>query len=201
MGAAIVAAATTLNLSAATLDPGAELNPVPDEGPVSGTKVAEMQTPFVALDFEGSLISTVLQDDASNPLGGLTFTYEIALDSGSLHGVSRMTVNSFANVLADVSYTDGSIAAGVPPVFSDRTSDGSVIQFTFPSGDGLPSGQSSALMVVQTDSANYAESFASFINADVTKADTFAPAVIPEPSMAALLLLGIGAFAFWNRWR
>ena len=196
---AVTAVITAFNLSAAPLPEGGEVNPVPQE-PVSGTKLAEQTTSFSSMDFSGELISTVLKDDASNPLGGLTFTYEIVLDAMPWnHGISRISLNSFHGFQTDVSYTDGTVGIGVPPVSADRTSDGAVVRFTFAPGDGLPSGENSALLVVQTDSAEYVESFASLLNGDIAKTGTYAPTLIPEPSMTALLLLGVGAFAFWNR--
>jgi hypothetical protein len=195
----VAAVATTLTTSAETLGPGDAVVPVPDEGEVLGSVLATKTIPFVATDIEGSLISTVLEGDTSSPLGGLTFTYELVLNNMSTHGVSMISVSSFADVLTDVSYTPGSATAGVAPSAADRSSDGVVVRFAFPFGDGLPSGDSSALLVVQTDAAEYVDSYASVINGDVSTADSYAPSVIPEPSMTALLLVGIAAFALWNR--
>ena len=62
--------------------------------------------PFATATFVGTLTSTVLQNDPTNPLGGLTYTYLLANVPGSPGAIDRLTVADFnpAPGLTDVDY-------------------------------------------------------------------------------------------------
>src|SRR5215510_156991 len=73
--------------SAVPLAPGVTLYPAPGEpDPVGGVVVGGgVPVPFAAVGFSGTLTSTVLSGDASNPFGpgALTFTYRLVNSPGS----------------------------------------------------------------------------------------------------------------------
>jgi hypothetical protein len=180
---------------AATLIPGATIvapaEPDPTGGIVqAGTGVAvPFASPAGPGQFSGTLTTTVISGDPSNPLGGLTFTYRITNDAVSLAALERMTSLDFTGFLTDVSYQTP--AAGVVPTSVDRDASGSTVGWSFsPLGAGvIPAGGASALVVVQTNAQFFAPAAANLIDGSIGVAASFGPAV-PEP--ASLVLLGIG---------
>jgi hypothetical protein len=143
--------------------------------------------------YSGSLISTVLAGDPTNPfsgVGGLTFTYQINNNTLSIDKIDRLTISDFNPSVADGGYS----GAGLPPSLMDLSLAGTV-GFSFlvsPPGVGeLMPGMSSALLIVRTSSTTFTPVLASVINGSVTTVSSFAPTVVPEPS--SLSLLGIGA--------
>jgi len=186
--------------SAAPLLVGVPLSPVSGEPEPSAVPPAVLvdtttQAFSAAPLYSGVLTSTVLSDPA-NPLGGLTFIYELSNDLVSLDLIQRLTVNSFAGLLVDASYQ--APAAGLVPWLVDRSAAGT-IGFHFqdaPLGPGfLAPGMTSAVLVLETNSAVYVETFASVIDGTVANVPSFAPAPVPEPAAMPLLIVGAGVLA------
>jgi len=184
-------------------DPGVLANQIATTGPIA----------FVAPTYTGTLESSVYNNDPSNPFGpnGLTFTYLLHNNASSAHELHRFTVSSFAAFGTDVSYAP--IIGGVPPTFIDRGLPGDVVGFNYPtpvpqillSNGSIGPGQTSALMVIQTDARNFSGTLASVIDGSVTMVGSFAPApIIPEPGsivLAALSGLGLAAVCWRKRRR
>jgi len=171
-----------------------------EAGPVGGGPIASISQPFASASFNGILTSTVIGGDVSNPLHGLTFTYQYSIIGGpdSSGGIS---LGGFIGSLTDVGYQIP--ATGVPPAFENRGTDGNDIDFFFSS---IPVGSSSALLVVQTD----AQSFG--VNTSTVLDNTGSPFVAelapvaalvgtPEPTSIALVLLSLGTFGCFNHLR
>lgn len=160
---------------------------------------------FVApFSFNGTLTSQVWKNDSSSPFGlnALTFTYELAIASGSANAVDRFTVSSFNGYQTDVSYTGGTPSAGVPPLTIGRSPTGDIMRFVFEDGLGnatLAPGKNSALLVVQTDASNYQPTIAAVIDGSSANVASFAPAVIPEPSPLLLAALAGGVLCVLRR--
>lgn len=156
--------------------------------------------------FSGTLTSSVLTNDANNVLGGLTFTYQLTLDSTSSFVASGLTIGGFSLFLTDVSYQTP-LNGGVAPLLVSRSPSGQDIQFDFKpylGGSFLGPGQYSALLVVQTDALSWSESSATVIDSvgfgpflTVAPVDVLA---VPEPSAFALVLLGLSGLG-WMRAR
>jgi hypothetical protein len=184
-GFVTVVATTVL---AAPLAPGGMVVLTDESGPTGAQLLAELNSPFAASDIQGTVTSKVYSADADNPLGGLTFTYEIV--SGlSQHEISRFSVGDYAGFQTDVSY-NLAMLPGVPPSVASRsTGTGNILRFDFV---GLPPGQSSTLLVVQTDAQAYFTTTASVIDGGSADFFSIAPTAIPEPATAALV--GIGLF-------
>src|SRR5262249_35564919 len=157
--------------------PGAFVSANSSTYPTAGSIIASTTSPFSSGTFAGSLVSAVYTNDAANPYGGLTFTYLLNLSSSSVQSVSQVTVSAFDSFLTDISYNPGS--GGVAPSNFSRSSDGSVVRFSFFSPNVNP-GTNSALVVVQTGSQAYSSTLAGIIDGTTVNVASYAPLVVPE---------------------
>ena len=199
---AVAACAFLLAVAPAGATPitaGQSITAVGENQPVGGTLVGGTGTAlgFTSATFSGTLTSSVITGDTSNPYGGLTFTYLLSNDSISPDAIERITVNSFAGFQTDVSFL--SPGPGVQPTVSDRSASGNTMGFSFVGpplsvlGTVSP-GQSGALLVVQTDATYYAMTTAQVIDGSVATVASYGPVMlIPEPS--TLVLAGCGLLA------
>jgi len=176
-------------------------------GPTGGVVLGGtgVPVPFVSATFHGTLTSTVISGDTSNPYGGLTFTYlleNLTAPPPPQGEIDRLTINDYAGFLVDASYQTPT--ADFLPTLVDRDLSSDVIGFSFLNlpanlGNGpLMPGSTSALLVLQTDAPFFQATLASVINGSIASVPTFAPSlVIPEPSsviMAVIGLIGLAAF-------
>ncbi|MGQ9650736.1 MAG: hypothetical protein ACUVXJ_11555 [Phycisphaerae bacterium] len=176
----VVAAAPVL---AAPLLPGGTLYPVPGEpDPVGGEVIASaVAVPLVAATFSGSVTTTVIAGDTSNPLGGLTFTYQVTNYSGSANVITQVGLAGLAGLMVDASYQIP--GEGRPPASISLSSTGDGILFAFLAGIGpgaLDPGISSAVLVLQTNASNYRWTKLSAIDGSVGEAASFAPSVAAD---------------------
>jgi hypothetical protein len=196
--AGLLFATTVATSLAAPLPPGVQIPAPYEPEPIGGIQLNQVSAPYANADIQGTLISTVIANDLSNPFGGLTFTYEVLVSPNSLAAVTGFTVGNYGGFLTDASYGDafagggGNIAiiAGVPPNTVDRSlPPGNVIGYDF--FPGILPGQGSALLVVQTDAQQWLPSLASVIDATAATVPSLAPTPVPEPVTFALVGMGI----------
>jgi hypothetical protein len=184
--------------TATPLPPGTTLFPAPLGPAPGGPLAAPVLGPlaFTASTFTGTLTSYVFADPL-NPLGAgdLAFVYQIANTTPIPGQIERLTVSSFAGVLADADYSN--VSGVLAPAYIDRSiGAGATVGFSFagvPLGAGsLQPGQTSDLLVVYTNAPTWAVTNASVIDGSVITVHSYAPATnIPEPS--TLLLGGLAA--------
>ena len=178
--------------SASLIVPGQAAFAIAEPDPVGGGAIHTIgPLPFVSGTFSGTLTSSVIQGDTTNPFGGLTFTYLLQNNAVSPEAIGRLTVNSFAGFLTDMSYQIP--LAGLAPTLNDRSGGiGDVVGFSFvgfPIGVGtLSPGKSSTLLVVQTNAPDWQQTTAAVIDGSVTTVPSLAP--VPEPATLSLLALG-----------
>jgi len=178
---------------ALSLTPGSSISLVSENEPVGATSLVSSTVNFVAPTFSGTLISTVWSGDTSNPHGGLTFTYQLFNNSYSPDPIDRFTLSSFTGFLTDASY----FGPGIVPTSVVRNPVGNQISFNFTGlfEGTLVQGGNSAMLILQTDSAAWQNSLAGIINSSSVNVATFAPVAVPEPTIAALLVLGAASLA------
>jgi hypothetical protein len=190
-------AIAAINSQAISLTPGSSIALPAEPDPVGASLVASLSLPFTAPTFSGTLISKVWSGDTSNPFGGLTFTYELSNNLISPDPIDRFTLSSYAGFLTDASYGGSGVLATVVPTSVVRNSSGNQISFNFTGlfEGTLTQGSSTPLLVIQTDSHSYQNSIAGIINSSTANVATFAPLAVPEPTSAALMVLGAIALA------
>lgn len=181
---------------ATTLLPGSTLSLSSEAEPVGASILTFVSSPFAGVDvlgntnFTGTLTSTVWTGDTSNPyFGGLTFTYLLSNNASSADPLVRMTLSRFDGFQTDVSYFGlGSVPTSVERSLSNS---GRQVAFNFETPFRLQPGNSSALLIIQTDAFAWQYGNASVIDDATANALTLVPAnVIPEPSSLALLVIG-----------
>jgi hypothetical protein len=189
MAALTMCAGTSLGVM---LLPGATVVASAEPDPAGGTVLATTgPVPYTASNFSGTLTSTVIAGDATNPYGGLTFVYQVTNSSASINSIGRATFLDFTGWLTDVSFQTP--LAGLAPALADRGAAGDFVGFTFvpaPLGPGvLMPGMSTAQLVVQTNAPAWKNSIANVIDGSVAgNILALAPAV-PEPATVSLLAL------------
>jgi PEP-CTERM motif len=119
--------------------------------------------------------------------GCLDFVYQF-----TNHGPDsneRYSMFNFAGVLADV----GTDPFGVhDPTTIDRSINGPVIGFNFPASDEIGPGQTTPLLVIETNTMKYVPGFVSAQDGTAGYGAGYSPAApIPEPSSLALLGSGL----------
>lgn len=201
----------TTSLSQATLlNPGAGISLSLEAEPVGATLVDSLTSPFTgqnnvnATVFTGNLVSSVWSGDTSNPFGGLTFSYQLHNDPNSLDAIGELNLSSFAGFLTDVGFN----GPGVIPLAATRGGipvPDSKISFLllspFPNlQDNLLPGQSTAMLIIQTDAWAYDRGNAAIINSGTANTAALVP-VVPEPSTLALAALGLMAVAAMRKSR
>jgi hypothetical protein len=199
---AVGAVFTASNLQAALLSSGGTIYPmVAEVDPVGGVVKASTTSPITAPTFTGTLTTTVIEGDTSNPYGGLTFTYLLTNAAGSPDDLARLTVSSFAGYFVDASYQSG---GGTAPALVTRAAVGDVVGFDFNGlGAGMISpGGSSALLVLQTNSSTWTPTIAAVIDSSVATTASFAPAPgggVPEPATLSMAAAGTVALLLRRR--
>jgi hypothetical protein len=181
VAAGVVLASAAWSIGA-PLPPGTTLYPAPSGSLPGGTALAGgAPVPFASSTFTGSLTSTVLQNDPTNPLGGLTFTYVLQDLPASPGAIEGLFVDSFAGVMANADFVAG--AGMVPPTYIDRSvSSGSDISASFagpPLGSGpLEPGQASEF-VIYTNSHVFMASLAIVTDGSAVQVASYATPALP----------------------
>jgi hypothetical protein len=110
---AVILSTLSIGVQAAPLPPGTAFPAAAEPDPTGGIVVGFTNVAFAAPSFSGTLISTVYLGDPSNPFGGLTFTYQITNDPGSVDPIGRLTINGWDLLPTDASFQIP--LAGAPP--------------------------------------------------------------------------------------
>jgi hypothetical protein len=141
--------------------------------------------------------STEVISDPGNVFGAgdLTFVYQVTNGSGSSDALGRITASSFSGFLTDVGVAS---FGGTEPTTVDRSANGSVIGFNFilpPLGSGeLAPGQTSDVLVIETNATLSSPGILSLINSTTTTVAAFEPTPLP----GALPLLATGLVGLWG---
>jgi hypothetical protein len=196
---------STLSLQAVSIFPGTTLSPsVFEPLPTGVTVVNTLSTPFASATLAGNLLTRIYNNDSSNPWGTdkLTFVYQLTLSDELTDAATRFTVSSFSGFHTDVSYDNSASPTSILPIdFTRSTGVGAVAGFDF-GVTGISPGQTSALLIVQTDAIDYKLTLAGVIDGSVASPHSFAPLAvpnIPEPGSSFILMAGISTLLALHR--
>lgn len=143
-----------------------------------------------------SIYSVVLEDDKSNPLGGLTFLYQLTVDKGS---VSQLELGGYIGSVSSVNVADASSGSfgSLGPLFSPGGTAPSSADWLgsldFNWSPSLVSSNNTDILVVDTTATAF--TYLGNSGVDGGEANLLAYAPIPEPTILALAGLGASAVA------
>jgi hypothetical protein len=186
--------------SASVLTPGNTVVPSALAAlPAGDSLIATETNPFSGLDtfgnvkFTGELTSSVYSDPGT---GGFDFLYQVANDASSVDSFDELSVKSFATFTTDADFVSGS--GNVDPSSATRSSDAPGRNVSFSFSSGVPQGNNTSFLLVETNSTNYMVGVGSVIDGGNGGALVEAPAVgtlmsnVPEPASFSAILLGGG---------
>ena len=133
--------------------------------------------------FTDSYSEWVYSDPGNTQCGGcLDFVYQFT--NNGPHANERFSMYSFAGYLADV----GTNVFGThDPTSIDRSLSGAVIGFNYLAADEIAPGQTTPLLVIETNAQTFTNGFLSAQDGTAGYAVAYSPAAVPEPSSLALL--------------
>ena len=191
--------------SADILAPGA--TGAPDVLAPGGTLLASLSGLWTntTSTMSGTYLTAVYSDPANTfGAGDLDFVYQVTNNANSVDSVGRTTAINFTGFMTDVGFTPlgSSLGAGfvngtVIPISVDRSGSGDSIGFSFtpPISAAINPGQTSTVLVIETNATNFTSGFYNLIDGGVTTVAAFEPAAARVPEGSALSMLGISGIA------
>jgi hypothetical protein len=180
-------------------------SPLVAGAPVGGAVIATSTLPYTGVNTSSSVVfsgvetSQVFLGDPGNPLGGLTFVYQLNNSSSSPDAIDRVSLSSFGGITTDVEY----FGSGVAPSFGDRSSSpGDIVGFDF-FGATLTPGATTSELIIRTNAQQFTNNTMSVTDGGDGVVSSFGPAVnagtSPEP--ASLAIIGLGGTLLLRRRR
>ncbi len=148
-----------------------------------GTLLVSVSGTITTPTFTTSYTQWVYADPGNTWCAGcLDFVYQFTNNGGDSN--ERFSMYNFAGFLVDV----GTNPFGIhDPTTIDRSALGPVIGFNFPASDQISPGQTTPLLVIETNALHYTTGFASAQDGTAGFGFAYAPSAVPEPSSLALL--------------
>jgi PEP-CTERM motif len=148
----------------------------------TGTQLAFVTGTITTATFTTTYSEWVFSDPTNTwCVGCLDFVYQFTNKGPDSN--ERFSMSSFAGFLVDV----GTNPFGIhDPTTIDRSLNGPVIGFNFPASDEISPGQTTPLLVIETNAMKFTSGFVSAQDGTAGSNVGFAPTV-PEPSSLALL--------------
>jgi PEP-CTERM motif-containing protein len=178
---------------------------------LGGTQLATESIPFFNTTDVGTLTSTVVRNDASNPWGTssgyLTFIFTLVNTGNPTNDdpFNRITLNGFKGFSVDASYVNQVGPGFMLPAQITRASNGSTVGVFYEPGyaagtDFLNTGITSMQIVLHTNATAYTTTLEPVIGGGTSNVASYMPTV-PEPGSVVLMLIGVGSLCLigWRR--
>lgn len=142
---------------------------------------------FMNSAFSGTLDERVYKDTANTfGSGDLTWIIQVANSSSSTDAIGRVTAGNFAGFMTDVGDNGGANA----PALVDRDTPGHTIGFSWAETGGLLVGDTSDLLMIDTNAARFVPGTLAVIDSETSDLSAYEPSAVPEPATWAMMLIG-----------
>ncbi len=171
-----------------------------------GTLVAHTKQNYSYTTTAGTTSGTIESAVYLQSNGLLDFFYQVNNSASSATSIERLSNTSFTGFVTSTGFLlNGSTLSGttfvngtVAPATADRDISGAVVGFNFFVPNEIGPGQSSNVIVIATNAANFVVGNSEVLDGGSFTTTTFQPAAaptVPEPSSLALLGSGLISFA------
>ena len=173
---------------AIVLDPGTSGSPDLLSLGSGSTLVANTGSlPFSNSAFSGTIDEWVYEDTANTfGSGDLTWVIQVVNSANSSDAMARVTAGNFATFMTDVGDNGGANA----PSLVDRDTPGHTIGFSWAATGGLLAGQTSDLLMIDTNASRFTTGTLAVIDSQTSDLSAYEPSAVPEPPTWAMMLLG-----------
>ena len=214
--AALTAVAVGASFAQGNLTPGgADISPAPTN--LGGVLITSQTSQFTSIinpaNYSGNFYAAVYQESsAANPLGGLTFVWQVSNNGGSNDKIDRFTEDGFTGFQTSAFYSTqaGGLGAGTIAPNSAFRPTATEVGFRTDNGAGagtLLPGDTSDLFIVRTDAPTYKPGAVGILDGDISSAPAYLPSppsTVPEPATLAPFALGglglLGLIVRKTRW-
>jgi len=169
----------------------------PDPLNAGGTQMAFTTGTMTTPTWSATYSAWVYSDPGNTFCNGcLDFLYQFTNNANSQDVLERFTGFSYAGFLTDVGFVP---ATGPAPISVDRSTTGAVVGFNYTGANNILPGQTTAMLVVETNAKTFGHGYLTAQDGTAAYADAFAPT--PDPATLGLLGSGLAVVGGYLRRR